>query len=407
MPLIVKLAFRNVLRQRRRSILTALSMIGGYILCSYSFSLVDGSYANVIRIFTEDHTGHIQIHKGDYLKRARIYKTIDDQAEVERVLSNDPHVVSFAPRVYAPALAYAGEKNTPVEVIGVDTVREKGTSRLAQKVNDGKWLTNAPDGDGYFHALVGRGVADTLKLDTGSQLILISQGADGSIANDIFVVQGIVGTRDSDDKLNVYLPLQAAQEFLTLQGRVHEYAIDLDNIDRSREEATSLQQQLPDLTVSPWQDVEETFYKTMQSDKRGNDVTLGIVLFIVFIGVLNTVLMSVLERTREFGVLRAIGSRPFRIASLIALETCILAAMSIAVGALIAIPINAWFTWHGFAMPEPIDLGGVQFQYMLGEFNASVFVKPALILFAYAIGVSILPGIRAARISPTQAMRTY
>ena len=407
MPLLLKLAFRNVLRQRRRSILTGLSMIGGYVLCTYSFSLVDGSYGNIIRIFTEDRTGHVQIHKGDYVRRARIYKTIDDQSKVERVLDSDPHVVSYTPRVYAPALAYAGEKNTPVEVIGIDTTREQKTSRLAQKVNEGTWLTTAPDDDGHYHALVGRGVADTLKLKSGDQIILISQGADGSVANDIYVVQGIVGTRESMDKLNVYLPLAAAQDFLTLQGRVHEYAILLDNIDLAREEAGRLQKLLPSLTVSPWQEVEETFYKTMESDKEGNNVTLGIVLFIVFIGVLNTVLMSVLERTREFGVLRAIGSRPLTIASLITLETSMLAGMSITAGFVISLPIIAWFTWHGFMMPEPIDLGGVQFQYMLGEFNVPVFVKPALILFGYAIAVSIPPGVRAARISPTHAMRTF
>ena len=407
MPLLFRLAFRNVLRQRRRSILTSLSMIGGYILCAYSYSLVDGSYGNIIKIFTQDRTGHVEIHKGDYLQRARIYKTIDDQQKVQQVLNADPHVVSYTPRVYAPALAYAGDKNTPVEVVGVDPVRERETSLLAKKLTAGHWFTGKHDPDSYYPALVGRGVADVLKLKLGSQLILISQGADGSVANDIFVVQGIVGTSDSAEKLNVYLPLKAAQEFLTLQGRVHEYAILLDNIDLAREEAARLQQQLPGLTVSPWQDVEQTFYRSMESDKQGNNFTLGIILFIVFIGVLNTVLMSVLERTREFGVLRAIGSRPLTIATLISLETTILAVMSIAIGFIIALPINMFFTWHGITMPEPIELGGVAFTEMKGILSVSVFVKPAFILLAYAILVSIPPAIRAARIAPTSAMRSF
>ena len=111
-------------------------MIGGYILCAYSYSLVDGSYGNIIKIFTQDRTGHVEIHKGDYLQRARIYKTIDDQQKVQQVLNADPHVVSYTPRVYAPALAYAGDKNTPVEVVGVDPVRERETSLLAKKLTE-------------------------------------------------------------------------------------------------------------------------------------------------------------------------------------------------------------------------------------------------------------------------------
>lgn len=407
MSLLLRLAFRNILRQRRRSILTALSMIGGYILCAFSFSLVDGSYGNIIRIFTQDRTGHVEIHKGDYIEHPRIYKTIDDRAKVTKVLDADPHVVSYAPRVYAPALAWAGDKNTPVQIIGIDPARERNTSLLARKLTEGSWLTAATAPDGHYHALIGRGVADALKLKPGGHIILISQGADGSVANDIYVVQGIVGTLDSAEKLNVYLPLAAAQSFLTLGNHVHEYAIILNNIHLARSQAAKLQKLLPGLTVSPWQDVEPTFYKTMESDKRGNDVTLGIILFIVFIGVLNTVLMSVLERTREFGVLRAIGSRPITIALLISAETLILAALSIAAGFVLSVPLIAFFTWHGIAMPQPIDLGGVAFSDMQGDFTASVFVRPALILLGYALLVSIPPGIRAARISPAHAMRTF
>jgi len=309
--------------------------------------------------------------------------------------------------VYAPALSYAGEHHSPVQVVGIDPAREPTVSRLKQKVGEGTWLSPTPDADGYYEALIGHGVADALEVGIGDEIILISQGADGSVANDIFQVTGIVGTRTSSDKLTVYLPLAGAQEFLTLEGRVHEYALVLDDIDLAREVAQELQRQLPALTVSPWQEVQETFYKTMQSDKRGNNFTLGIILFIVFIGVLNTVLMSVLERTREFGVLKAIGSRPLMISTLITLETTILSLLSIGGGFILALPIIAFFTWHGIEMPEPIDLGGVQFNYLLGEFSAPIFIKPAVIVLASAIVISIPPGIRAARVSPTAAMRSF
>ncbi|XOV88925.1 MAG: ABC transporter permease [Pseudomonadota bacterium] len=407
MPLLLRLATRNVLRQRRRSLLTILSMAGGYLLCCLSFSLVNGSYGNIIRLFTEEQTGHVQIHKDDYAKKPRIHKTIDDPDAVARVLQQYPDIRAFTPRVFAPALAYANNKNTPVQVTGVDVISERVTSRLEKKLTQGQWLAETPDSDGYFSAIVGQGVADTLNLALGDELVLISQGADGSVANDIFIIGGFVGDKRSTDRLTVFLPLNAAQEFLTLEGRVHEFAILLADIETARKAAADLQVSLPELKVAPWQEVMDTFYKSMEADRRGNQVTLGIILFIVFIGVLNTVLMSVLERTREFGVLKAIGSRPGMIVTLIVLETGVLAALSIALGLLLAVPANIWFTYQGFALPEPVDMGGVAVQYMRGELSLEVFLLPMAILYGYAIVVSIPPGLRAARVPPIEAMRTY
>ena len=124
-----------------------------------------------------------------------------------------------------------------------------------------------------------------------------------------------------------------------MYGQVHEVAVILDRYQSATAVAQTLQQQLPELTVSSWQQVEEEFYKSMQSDKQGNHATMAIILFIVFIGVLNTVLMTVLERTREFGVLKAIGSQPSTVLLLVSLETCLLAMKSIVAAFFITLPL--------------------------------------------------------------------
>ncbi len=405
--LILKLAFRNILRQRRRSLLTGLSMTGGYILTAFALSLLEGSYSNIIDIFTLDHTGHIQIHKDNYMRRPKMYKNIEQREAVEAALNNHSHVTSFAPRVYAPALAFAGNKTSPTQVLGVDVELEPGTSRLAQKVNSGTYFTAVPNSEGYFDAMIGQGIADSLRLGIGNEIVLISQGADGSIANDIFMVSGIVGNKTSYDRLAVYLPLEAAQAFLSMGSRVHEYAILVDNKNKNQTIASSLQTVLPDLTVSPWQKVEETFYNSMQADKQGNHFTIGIIIFIVFIGVLNTVLMSVMERTREFGVIRAIGSRPIQIIKMVFLETTFLASISIAIGFVISIPLIIWFTNFGIELPEPVDMGGIQFQHMKGEFSLFVFAVPAALILGFAAVVSLPPGLRASRILPRDALGSH
>jgi putative ABC transport system permease protein len=400
-----KLAFRNIFRQRRRSVLTALSMSGGYILCVLSFSMTEGSYNNVIKIFTEDHTGHIQIHSEDYLTRPKIHKNISIDSDVENVIRNSKFVRNYTKRIFSPALAYSGQKNTQVRVVGIEPELERNTSRLADKVKEGVYFNNQQNSDGYNSAMIGVRAAKSLDLSIGDELILISQGADGSIANDIFLVGAIVGSKSSWDSSIVYLPLVAASEFLTLYGKAHQYSIMLHNIRDVIDATESLKKALPQHSINPWMEVEETFYKTMQSDKEGNRFSMFIIVFIVFIGVLNTVLMSVLERTHEFGVLKAIGSRPQTITFMILLETSLLAILSILVGIIAAIPLILWFANVGLSFPEPVDVGGIAFQHMTGEFSLRVFLLPMLFILSFAIVVAIFPGIRAARVLPTVAMR--
>ena len=154
--LTLKLAFRNILRQRRRSLLTGLSMTGGYMLFVFAYSLLQGSYGNLIDIFTLDNTGHIQLHKDDYLDRPKIYKSLRNRVQIEAVLADNTDVVSFTPRVFSPALAYGGDKTAPARLIGVDVDREPTVSRLMMKVSEGEYFSAAPDADGYFEAMIGR-----------------------------------------------------------------------------------------------------------------------------------------------------------------------------------------------------------------------------------------------------------
>lgn len=405
--LTLRLAYRNIFRQRRRSLLTALSMTGGYMLFVFSFSLLEGSYGNLIEIFTLDNTGHIQIHKDDYLDKPKIYKTIQSRELVEQTLRENTSVASFTPRVFSPVLAYARDKTYPAQVIGVDTRSEPTVSRLALKVSEGNYFSSQLTEDGYYEAMIGRGLANSLKLEIGDEIVLISQGADGSIANDLFLVTAFIGNKTSFDRMAVYLPLGAAQEFLSMGTDVHEYALLVSNPRENEEVAEVLDRELPDLNVSPWQVVEATFYRTMQSDKQGNHFMMALIVFIVFIGVLNTVLMSVLERTREFGVMRAIGSRPLQLVQLISLETVILASFSVLLGFVLVLPFIYWTTEVGFLLAEPIDMSGISFQHLKGEFSTRVFLIPMFFVLGTALLVSVPPGLRAAHILPKDALGSH
>ena len=186
------------------------------MLFAFAVSLVEGSYSNIIEIFTLDNMGHIQIHKDDYADRAKIYKTIREQRKIEDHLTNHGDVKSFAPRVFSPALAYAGNKTAISRVIGIDVEREATVTRIREKVSRGTYFDNRPSEEGYFKAMIGHGISAGLNLEIDDEIVLISSGADGSIANDIFTVEAIIGNRQSFDRMSVYLPLDRPRNFSVL-----------------------------------------------------------------------------------------------------------------------------------------------------------------------------------------------
>ena len=387
--------------------MTALSMAGGYILFVFSMSLLEGSWSNVVDIFTLDHTGHIQVHKDDYAKRPKIHKTIENPAVVETTLKNHEDVTGWAPRVYSSALAYGGNKTSIARIFGIDPELEPTVTRILQKVSAGQYFSAQPNADGYFPAMIGRGLANSLRLDVGDEIVLISSGADGSIANDIFIITAIIGNTTSFDRLGVFLPLTVAQEFLSIGGEVHEFALLARNKHDNEQLAVALQSLMPSLKVSPWQQIEATFYRTMQSDKQGNYFTMALIVFIVFIGVLNTVLMSVLERTKEFGVLKSIGCRPSELVKLIFIETVMLASISISVGLALILPVIVWFTEVGIKLDISVDMGGVVFDTMKGDLSAYVVFMPMGFMLLTAALISLPPGLRAARILPRVALGSH
>ena len=387
--------------------MTALSMAGGYMLFVFSMSLLEGSWSNVVDIFTLDHTGHIQVHKDDYAKRPKIHKTIENPAVVETTLKNHEDVTGWAPRVYSSALAYGGNKTSIAQIFGIDPELEPTVTRILQKVSAGQYFSAQPNADGYFPAMIGRGLANSLRLDVGDEIVLISSGADGSIANDIFIITAIIGNTTSFDRLGVFLPLTVAQEFLSIGDEVHEFALLARNKHDNEELAVALQSLMPSLKVSPWQQIEATFYRTMQSDKQGNYFTMALIVFIVFIGVLNTVLMSVLERTKEFGVLKSIGCRPSELVKLIFIETVMLASISISVGLALILPVIVWFTEVGIKLDISVDMGGVVFDTMKGDLSAYVVFMPMGFMLLTAALISLPPGLRAARILPRVAWGSH
>ncbi|MFZ0391852.1 MAG: ABC transporter permease, partial [Calditrichia bacterium] len=225
--MMLKIAFRNIFRQKRRTILTMLTMFGGFTLAAFSIGWADGSYNFIINMFTRNQLGHVQIHAENYRERPSLYKTIDNYLKVGKQVREIGEVEAWAPRLYSAGLLSAGDKSTGGRIIGIDPQRESAALDFDRQVTRGQYFS----GMDAWEALLGKGLAEVLKADVGDSVVVVSQGADGSIANDIYRIAGIVESGNQmNDRLSFYLPLHTAQRLLVLENRVHEIAVVVQHL---------------------------------------------------------------------------------------------------------------------------------------------------------------------------------
>jgi len=404
--LILKMAFRNTFRQKRRTILTGLSMLAGYFLAVVFIGWSDGSYNHIIRAFTGNQLGHIQIHRKTYLDRPSLYKTIDDISRMSEILQQIKGVQSWAPRLFSAGLAAVGEKSAGVQIIGVDPEKETATTHFDKKIIEGHNFSPAPS----HEAIIGKGLAEIFDAEINDEIVIISQAADGSIANDLYPIIGISSSgNDISDRMSFYLHLRDAQDLLVLNGRVHEIAVTVDKLSHVSEITKLISKRLnnPELEVEPWQVFAKSFYQAMQADKQGMWIMLVIIVVIVAVGVLNTVLMSVLERRREYGLLKAVGTKPRQIIKLVLLEVTILAIFSILLGAVLGFGTNSFLSTHGIRFGEGFTYGGVEFDTMYSEINIRSLIIPAVTVLLCSTLVSFYPSIKAAKTEPAKTMRMH
>lgn len=403
----LKIAFRNIFRQRRRTLLTALSMFGGFVLAAFFIGWSDGTYNNIIDMFTRNQMGHIQIHHKDYLDRPSLYKTVDDIDQVGKKIEETEYVESWAPRLYSAGLASVGEKTAGIKIIGIDPFRENQTTDFNRKITGGNAFSKQPTGN---ETVLGKGLAKILKAGVGEDVVIVSQAADGSIANDSYKIVGILDSGDEiGDRMAFYLTLPAAQELMVMEGRVHEVAVTVKHLDYVDSVNEALVQKInrDKLAVETWQEFARSFYMAMKADKEGMYIMLVIIVLVVAVGVLNTVLMAVLERRREYGVLKAVGTKPSQIVKMVLLEVNILGIICIVAGVAVGLLINYYASVHGYTMPEPMTYGGMKFQHLQSEINARSFYIPAITVILSATFVSLFPALKAAHTDPAKSMRAH
>ena len=417
---IMTLAVRNLRRNVRRTILTAAALVIGGALLIFALLLADGTHEQWIDSGVRTGSGHVTVERPEF----RLSRKIEDRlpasarAMVTTALESPDiaeYVSSVFVRLTVTGLASSAAGARPAQILGVEPVTEAALSLLDDQVVDGRYL----EPDDRLAAYVGAGLAESLDLQLGSRLVLTAQDAKKDIAGQLVRVVGVFrsGVPEIDQSL-IHMPLATASEWLgaghdvtNIGVMVNESAV-VPRLVRHLEQALADPIARGETTVMGWREAMPALRDAVLIDDWGNYLTFGILFVIIGFSIVNTVLMSVLHRRREFGVLQALGLTPGQTGMVVLVEGLVLTGVSGVVG----VGLGLFLTW--FFMGDGLDLSQLSGAYDELTFSG-VAIEPVIypafrwarvaqtlgfIVFLGALA-SVYPAIRAATIDVAEAMK--
>lgn len=406
MSVTTRLAWRNLWRHGRRTWLTVGAMVFCNALLVFLISFQFGNYNMMIEGTVGLLTGHIQVQQENYNSESRIRDSVTAGAALAGQLRRDTGIESISARSMAFALASSEQRSFGVQIIGVQPDHEPLVSTLPGLVKKGRYLT-AQDDD---KIVIGSVLARNLKLALGDELTFIGSGRDGSFAAGIATVVGIIDSGLPEvDRSIAQIPLAYFDSAFTMEGQVHSIVVDAGELNAVPAAKRQIQQLVtqPGLVVLDWDELQPGLQQAIQADIFSAFVMYAVLIVLVAFSVLNTQLMSVLERTREFGVMMALGLRPGGIARLVLLETAIMSLLGLLLGAGLGAIITGYFQVYGVYIPgmeEAMQKYNLPGRLYPALSIMSVFAGPVIVLLGGMLA-AIYPAVRLYTLAPVSAMR--
>ncbi len=416
LPMLLRLAWRNLWRHRRRTLITLSSIAIGCGLAVLSIGLGDGSHNAMVRNAIRLGEGHLTVQPRHYLEAPANHRYLADGQRLTASLQRLQLNGQIAPRISLQVLVSSASNSVGAGLEGLSGIDDPRAQLLESRLISGSWLS-PEDNRGV---LIGSGMARKLKLKVGSKVVLMAGTRSGDSQAQLGRVRGIFDARVAalDDFL-LLSSLPFARYFLITegadpaQGALTRLAIFLDNPDELPRWKDRLTTQLADeqVAVLDWREMMPQLVQFILIDNAGNYIFLLLILIMVVFGIINTVLMSVLERTREFGLLRALGLSRHHLLLLVAGEAWLLSLLAVSSGWLVGGAVHLWFARQGLdfsaLMPQGTTImGTVMDPVIYPEFSAARALQLTLTIFITTLASGIYPAIKAARVTPVEALRT-
>jgi ABC-type lipoprotein release transport system permease subunit len=397
-----QMAYRDLGRNRRRSFFSALALGMGLALLLLMAAVLEGEMRGAMDASIRLETGHLLLRAASYdeTKTSLAWEDLIENPEAiaGRIAELEP-VRSATPRLAATGIVAVGERTAGVRVLGIDPTAE-ASSLYEQAVAQGEFLL-PEDREGL---LLGRPLAEKLHLQDGGSVSLLVNTADGGLAEQRFTVRGIYSTGvPSYDETTVLLPLAKAQAMSGAPGRASSIFVLLDDRDRATAVAAALQGE--SFVTETWEEANELLVQTEQYSQAYMIVMYLIVLGITATVVVNALVMAVFERTREIGILSAIGMRPGRVLAMFFAESALLALGGIAIGLLLGAGLVAYASRVGFYIGDMGLTGILLADRIYGYWTAANAIQLSAIAFVVTQTAALYPAWMAARMEPVEALR--
>ena len=401
---ILSMASRNVIRNWRRTLVTTLAMgFAGFIMILFA-SLTEGLIYTSERNAVAMNLGDMQIHAEGYRDDPDLYKRIENASDL--VIKLQQAGFHAAQRVYGFGLAAAGSASAGVQLRGIDLKNEATVTQIHKHVMQGNWLADTdPKG-----VVIGKKLGRTLNVKPGDEVVIIGQAADGSMANDLYIVRGILKSIGEEvDRAGFFMVEREFRELMVMPQGAHEITVMRPDRSRDLESATTQVSALaPGYETLHWRKLRPVIARILDLADAQTIVMVLITYVAVAMIVLNAMLMSVFERIRELGIMKAIGVTPWQLLLLVYAETMVQVIMASIIALVTGWPAAHYFQNNGIDLSSiagSTSFGGVALDPIwYAHVTTEAVVIPIVFLFIIAAVAVIYPAVKAAVIRPVKAI---
>ena len=401
-----QLAWRNIWRNRRRSLITILSIMFAVVLACFMRSMQLGSYARMIDNSVRFYSGYIQFHKKGYWNDKVVDNSFVYDSALQNKVRRTPGIQLDVPRLESFALSSFHSQTKGTLVMGVDPVRENEITKVKDKIVQGSFLRQEDEG-----IVLSEGLADYLKAEIGDTVTLISQGYHGASAAGLFPVRGIARfpLQQQNNQL-LYMTLRKAQWFYAAPDLTTSVSLLIERPDDTDQLVEALKKVVDtnQLEVMGWRELVPDLLQSIELDNISGKVMLWVLYLVIGFGMFGTFLMMTAERRFEFGVMVAVGMQRLRLQTLVILEILMMTVVGVVTGISIALPVLTYFHFHpiyyGKEAAKAIESFGVEAVYPF-SLDSVIFTNQAYAIIIMASVLSAYPVWAIFKLNVVESMR--
>jgi putative ABC transport system permease protein len=398
-------AWRNLWRNRRRTLITVASIFFGVLFSTLMNSMQNGTYQNMIDMMVKLSTGYLQVQDPEFKENRSINNAFEPDKEILQQIRDLNHVTTVSRRIETFALFSSGPNTRGGAVIGFEPATDSKTSNLANWISEGSFIEPGDNG-----VLVTSNIAEHLNMTVNDTIILISQGYRGVTAAGLYPIRGILTFNTPQmNSIGVFMDVDEAANLFQTQGKVTSLMIMLDNYHHVARTQQRINELTDSLVVEDWASLNPELVNFIESDRAGGVLMIGILYLIIGFGILGTIIMMVAERRREMAVMVAVGMKKYRLALVLFIETVLIGIIGVLAGFAGSLPVIFSLVSNPLPLPDNMAQAYLQYgfePYLFFSADPKVFINQILVIFVITLFISLYPLLKVKNMIVSRSIRS-